>query len=284
MKIKNFFIKLKKKHSNNKKKYANPYFKKRKKISIKVPICSWRVKMIILSTLIIIIGLAWFIFFAPIFNIKEIVVKGAIKISTKEIKDFAWEQAYSSWGYKRNIFLFCKSDLIKKINEKYSLNSLIIEKRLPNKLIVNFNEKQQSIIWFEADKYYYADIVGSVISEADPLNISQKDIPLIYNSGDNKIIDKKIKINSNKIKFILDLFFEFKDKKHNFEIERFNIDNEEGSIGLKIVSGPIIYFNVKDDLSKQVSKLDAITSQKLKEELIKKTYIDLRYGDKVYYR
>ncbi|MBU1782971.1 hypothetical protein KKA77_00065, partial [Patescibacteria group bacterium] len=266
MKIKNFFIKLKKKHSNNKKKYTNPYFKKRKKISIKIPACSWRVKMIILSTLIIVIGLAWLIFFAPIFNIKKVVVKGAIKISTKEIEDFAWEQAYSSWGYKKNIFLFCKSDLIKKINEKYSLNSLIIEKKLPNKLIINFNEKQQSIVWFEADKYYYADIIGSVISEADPLNISQKDIPLIYNSGDNKIIDKKIEINSDKIKFILDLFFEFKDKKHNFEIERFNIDNEEGTIELKVVSGPIIYFNIKDDLLKQVSKLDVTISQKLKEE------------------
>ncbi|MFH1482541.1 MAG: hypothetical protein ABIE46_03405, partial [Patescibacteria group bacterium] len=63
-----------------------------------------------------------------------------------------------------------------------------------------------------------------------------------------------------------------------------NIDNEEGTIELKVVSGPIIYFNIKDDLLKQVSKLDVTISQKLKEEFIKKTYIDLRYGDKVYYR
>lgn len=267
-----------------KKKYANPYFKKRRKSLIKIPAYSWRAKIVALLILIAIVGLAWFIFFTSIFNIKEITVKGAVKIPVEEIENFALEQTKENWGRGGNIFLFSKSDLIKKINEKYNLDSLQIKKFLPNKLTISFSEKQQSIIWLEANKYYYADIIGNIINEVDPLNISQKDIPLISNSGDSKMIDKKIEISQNKIKFIVDLFSEFKDKKHNFEIERFVVDNEENTVGLKVISGPIIYFNIKDDLAKQISKLNVLISQKLKEDFIKKAYIDLKYGDKVYYR
>ncbi|MFH1233760.1 MAG: hypothetical protein V1649_03895 [Patescibacteria group bacterium] len=267
-----------------KKKYINPYFQKKRKSLIKIPVYSWRVKIIILLIFIAIIGLTWFIFFTKIFYIKEITVKGAIKISVEEIKTFALEQTKANWSRGGNIFLFSKNDLIKKINEKYNLDNLLIEKRLPDKLIISFKEKQQSIVWFEADKYYYADTIGNIINEVDPLNISQEDIPLINNNGHIKIIDKKIEISQNKIKFISNLFFEFKEKKHNFEIEKFVVNNEENTVGLKIIGGPIIYFNTEDNLSKQIGKLTALISQKLKDDFIKKSYIDLRYGDKVYYR
>ncbi len=277
---KKFFVRGKKGRFYSKKNYVNPYFRKKRNFLIKIPAYSWKLLLI----LIMIICLIWFIFFVPIFNIKKITVNGAIKISAEEIENFAWEQTKTIWGRKVNIFLFSKNDLIKKINEKYNLDNLRIEKKLPDKLIINFSEKQQAIIWFEADKYYYADIVGNIISEVDLLNISQKNIPLINNNGDNKIIDKKIKISPDKIKFILDLFFEFKDKKHNFEIERFIVENNENAVNLKVIGGPIIYFNTKDDLAKQTSKLIEIINQKFKDDFSKKTYIDLRFGDKVYYR
>jgi len=281
---KNSSIRPKNGHFYRKKKYTNPYFRKKRNFLIKIPSYSWQWKIIILLILIAIICSIWLNFFTPIFNIKEITVKGAVKISAEEIKGFALEQINSIWGRGMNIFLFSKNDLIKKINEKYNIDNLRIEKKLPDKLIISFSEKQQSIVWFETEKYYYADVVGSIISEVDPLNISQKNIPLIDSRGDRKVIDKKIVISPNKIKFILDLFFEFKDKKHNFEIERFIIDNEEGTVGLKAVGGPIIYFNARNDLFEQINKLNAIINQKIKDDFLKKTYIDLRYGDKVYYR
>lgn len=275
----------KKKHFHNEKKYTNPYFlKNKKKPLIKIPAYSWRAKITALLILSIIIGFFWLIFFAPIFNIKEVIIRGAIKTPVKEIENFAWDQTKVNWGRGVNIFLFNKNNLIKTINEKYNLDKLLVEKRLFNKIIISFKEKQQSIIWFEVDKYYYADLEGNIINEINLLDISQENIPLVYNSGDNKIVDKKIKINLDKIKFILNLFSEFKDKKHNFEIERFNINNEENTVELKVIGGPIIYFNIKDDIIKQADKLNTLISQKLKDDFIKKAYIDLRYGDKIYYR
>ncbi|MBU0636821.1 hypothetical protein KKH16_01260 [Patescibacteria group bacterium] len=268
-----------------KKKYTNPYFQKKRAFSIKIPTYSWRIKITVLLIFIGFSFLVWFFFFSTIFNIKTIIIEGAIKISANDIESLVWEQTNDIiWGRGVNIFLFNKKDLAEKINKKYNLNDLRIEKKMFSKINISFNEKQQSIIWFEADKYYYLDILGNIINEVNPLNISQKNIPFISNNGDNKIVEKKVNISHDKITFILNLFLEFKDKKHNFEIEKFIINNEENTIVLKVISGPIIYFNIKDDFSKQTSKLLIIIDQKIKDDFSKKTYIDLRYGDRVYYR
>ena len=49
-------------------------------------------------------------------------------------------------------------------------------------------------------------------------------------------------------------------------------------------NGPMIYFNLQEDIEKQVTKLLVLMNEKLKNNLGEKEYIDLRYGDKVYYK
>jgi hypothetical protein len=48
--------------------------------------------------------------------------------------------------------------------------------------------------------------------------------------------------------------------------------------------GPAVYFNIEEDIDKQINKLIIIKNEKIKKDFNKKTYIDLRYGDRVYYR
>ncbi|NCO79881.1 hypothetical protein CO116_03770 [Candidatus Falkowbacteria bacterium CG_4_9_14_3_um_filter_38_19] len=267
-----------------KKTYANPYFQKQKPRITKAPIYSFGFKLIIFIIFATIIGLSWFLFFSATFNIKEISVIGALKISNTEIEDLCWQQTQATFGRQKNIFLFNKNGLADLINEKYNFDNLKIKKKLPNKIVISFTEKQQAIIWREAEKYYYADNLGNIISEVNPLNISQKNYPLIDNNLEPKIVDKKINITPEKINYILNLFAEFKDKKHGFDVDRFILDNEETTIKMAVINGPTIYFNIKDDLAKQVDKLTVMIEQKLKTDFNQKTYLELRYGDRVYYR
>ncbi len=53
---------------------------------------------------------------------------------------------------------------------------------------------------------------------------------------------------------------------------------------MKILDGPAVYFNTEKDINAQIAKLLIITDKKLKDNFKNKKYIDLRYGDRVYYR
>lgn len=63
---------------------------------------------------------------------------------------------------------------------------------------------------------------------------------------------------------------------------------EESIINFKskedCVDGPMIYFNLQEDINKHVAKLLVLFNEKLNNDLNEKAYIDLRYGDKVYYK
>ncbi len=277
-----------KKFNYRKKKYSNPFFQKRRK-KIKLSYFSWRLKLIVIEIIILICGVVWFFCFAPYFNIEMIEAAGAEKISIREIEDSAWrqtEQRRFLLGSQKNLFLFDADKLIKTLNERYCFDALKVEKKWPDKLIIDLKEKTYSAIWHESstDKYYYIDGEGNIINETNPLEIKNKNYPLIDNRRENAIADKKIEKQNDNIDYIVRLFDKFKKEKPGFTIERFIIDNEINTIKMSINQGTEIYFNTEEDMDKQIGKLMVIISEKLKDDLNNKKYIDLRYGDKVYYQ
>ena len=98
------------------------------------------------------------------------------------------------------------------------------------------------------------------------------------------IIDKSITVEPGLIDYAKRLFIKFKEYENEFTIERFLVDSDINTVKLIIESGPAIYFNTTESIDKQIEKLLIIKNQKLKDDFNTKTYIDVRYGDSVYYR
>ena len=107
---------------------------------------------------------------------------------------------------------------------------------------------------------------------------------MIENRGEMKVFEKNIKIDVAELNFIVKLFNEFKRDYKNYKIDRFILDSDLNAAKLALIDGPMIYFNTKEDMNKQIDKLSVIINEKLKDNFLNKTYIDLRYGDRVYYR
>ena len=280
-------FKAKKKFDYHKKNYSNPFFRHKKRIKIKSPSLTWRVKLIIFEIIILISGIIWFCCFSTYFAISAIDVIGAEKISIQDIKELARQQTKHRrflFGSQKNLFFLNANELIKTLNEQYCLDNIVIKKKLPGILIIKFKEKIYSVIWHQLDKYYYIDEAGNIIIETNPLEIKQKNYPLIDYQGGGKIVDKKIDGQNDNINFIIKLFNEFKKAKYGFKIERFIINNELNTVKMIINQGPEVYFNTREDLEKQVTKLLVLINEKLKDDFNEKTYIDLRYGDRVYYQ
>lgn len=272
-----------------KKNYSNPFFreKRRRKIKSLSILLSWKHKLFLLELIIIIGGLAWFCFFSSYFTIDAVEVYGTEKIPSQEIEDLVWQQTKKRrylFGLQKNLFLFDAGKLTEMLNQQYGLDELVISKKSFDTISINFKEKIYSAIWLEQEKYYYIDNQGSVISETNPLDIEQKNYPLIDYQGENRIMDKKIQDQEESINFITRLFSEFKKGKYGFKVERFIITSELNTVRMVVSEGPEILFNIKEDLDKQVNKLFILVNEKLKDDFKNKTYIDLKFGDRVYYR
>ncbi len=276
-----------KKYSRSTKNYSNPFFEKKKKRSQRnnKPVFSIKIKIIISIFLFCLFFLLWFLFYSNYFAIKTIEGRGAGRIDPRNIEKIAWSQISDSdfilWQQK-NIFIFNKKELIKTLNLKFSFNDIIITKKLPDKIIIKFDEKQYSLVWLEKGIYYYIDAHGYVVDRIGDTS-EEKDYPLIQNNTSFFIASNRISID---IKF-LDYIFLLIDKIKNYNdliIDRFLIDNNSNTLKVQIENGPQLFFDINSDIDKQLNKIITLKNEILKEDFYKKEYIDVRIGDRVYHR
>lgn len=282
------------------KKLENPFFyrKRRKKIKfLNLSLWPWKNKRLLIEIIFLLFLFIWFIFASGFFTIKEVIVDGINPISSQEIESLIWQQTTNNRFLlisQKNIITLSKNKLVKVLKENYYFENLTINKKFPDTLIVRAQEKSYSFIWLEDDKYYYADINGNIITEINPLDIKQMKYPLIYNRGEEKIAKnytaenlRKIEVDIKYTKYIINLFNEFQNwdaGEEKLKLERFIIDQDIDTVKVEIYEGPLVYFNINEDQVRQLKKLLVIKNENLKNDFKNKIYIDLRYGDRVYYR
>ncbi|OGF27967.1 hypothetical protein A2303_06230 [Candidatus Falkowbacteria bacterium RIFOXYB2_FULL_47_14] len=286
--------------------YANPFFAERKSSNFKINAqqLPLYVKLTSLFVLAVAVAAIWVLFYSPYFRITVVEISGQGRVPVSAVEKIAQELINRSVLVilpQKNLFFFDKGDLEKVLKDKYSFDNLHIDKKLPHTLTINYEEKKHSFIWNEDDKFYYIDEGGAVISEVDPLEVQEKDYPLINNQSDSKITGDAIAIDKLYLSYIADLFSRFREYKTThedpvskeknevsldeiFKIQKFVIDNEANTVKLVLTEGPMVYFNIQEDAGRQINKLIIIKNEKIKEDFHKKTYIDLRIGDSVYYR
>lgn len=272
-----------------KKKINNPFLskqKKRKKFQFirKIPL---RAKLTFMACLLLLTGIIWFLVFCPVWNIDRINVKGADRIASDDIKKIAQETTKNEES-----LIFLNTEEVKKtINKEFRLKELSIEKKWPNTLLINIKEEPYAYIWLEDDHYYYSDINGFILKDVnkkeytDNKGDKKNDLPLIVNKTKKKIKERRIDMEKDHIKFILDLYDEFgKNYVEDIELDKFIISSEVDKVTALLKKGPEIYFTASKTPEEQIHNLLVIKEQKIKKDFENKEYIDIRYGDKVYYQ
>lgn len=281
-KINRLVINNRKRYIYSAKAYKNPFFQNRKAVKFTGEFKN-KTKLAIFAFIIVALIATWLLFFSTLFKIRSIEVSGAGAGASDEIKSIAWGLTANRLIGRNNLLLYHKNNLSEILNEKYYLDNLTIRKKLFHTLAIALREKQPLAVWREAGQYYYLDGQGNIINQIDPLSINGLNYPLIENSTAVKIEGRKANINEEAISYILNLFNEFKENKHNFTVERFIISQNSNTAEMAILGGPKIYFNIKSSLAEQTAKLDLIIRNKLKNNFKSaKEYIDLRYANNVY--
>lgn len=290
------------------KKLSNPFFRKK----IKKEKGNGFKKIKILLIFIFIIFFVWLFFCSPWLVIDKLELKGANVIKPELIKteiNSQIETSKSNYFSQKNIFLFKRKIAISNLQENFNLVEVKIRRSLPNKLIIQVQERPYAFIYQEKDIQYFASadnyIMGKISvrenNESDDNRIEvikseQENIIsinenekqkyfIIENKNDISLIgkDDKLILDQSYLNFIISLKDEFL-LHPEFIIEKFIIaDQYFNSVFVKIKEGPQIYFNVNNEAREQLENLILVKNNKIKDNFSMLEYIDLRYGDKIYF-
>ena len=263
---------------------GNPFFNRPKPKSRYSP----KTKIIFWSSILLIISFGWLLFFSKYFLITGVLVNGEPAEIKSAIEDKIWQQTKKHrWLIFRqsNLFMFDKNSLSGGLKNDYIFDQLSISKKLFHKIKIDFHEKDFSFVWKEGDKYYFIDEGGAILKEADPLSITPESFPMIDNQGQEKAAEKKISDNLERINYIRALYDSLKSNKDlDLKIEKFVLDDDPRTVKLQVSSGPQIFFNTEPAAAGQLNRLSILIKEKLKNEYLKKKYIDLRFGELIYYQ
>lgn len=267
------------------KDYSNPFFRKRG--GFFASDASWKSRFFIIILFLSVIGLGWLVFFSSIFKIKNIKISGLEMASALEIENLAWAQTTDRKffiGQRSNLFLFSESDFMNALKQKYYFESVQLDKRLPSAIVINIKEKIPKAVWSEDGKAYYMDEQGMIISEIQAVPAGSNAYLTVENRGGAKIAGRQADMDKEKLDFIIKADEELKNKKFLFAPDRFIIDQDVNTVKIVLVNAPMVFLNTKAQAADQINKLIVLYKDELKSEFAKKSYIDLRYGDMIYYR
>lgn len=262
--------------------------------------------------------LVYFLFFSNIFNIKNVQIEGLRRVKVEDVENIINNQKNKKnfLFSQKNLIIFNKKGLIKSLDE-FNFSEISIKKNLLKRsLIIKIKEKDLAIIFLEENNYFFANKDGQIIyykpdcsyllslnqdlehnssSETqNSINLNEcitinddfkKDnlSPIIENVGNKKVDDdkKNIKLDSEYINFSINLYNDLSDGS-DFGLRKIILDEEYNSIKIKLNNDLELYFSLKNDYSEQISRFFALKRER-GAELQGKKYIDLRYGDKIFY-
>lgn len=261
----------------SKKRYFNSLFNVRKK-ALEKRKKKRRIGIIafFLFFILIVFGI-YYLLFGSYFRISDIKVHGNEDVKSGQILAFILnylekDKISPSYWTINNEYL---SD---KIKDNFHFKKVDVEKKLPNRLSIKIVERDSKFIISSGDDNYILDEQGVVMR-----SISEEEIEEFSNLL--KIIDKTSTASSLKNQMIsakeIVFFYKISNFLSNHELKINFWEKEEHNGLTAILSNNIkIYFNTEESINKQLGKLEGIID-KLEGN---SEYIDIRFGDKIYYK
>lgn len=268
-----------------------------------------RNKFLITLSIMVLLGLFYLFCVSPIFTIKIINIEGNNSINQKEILSIINPELV---GRKYLIFtnnnLFClnKQTISDKITSNHlSIETVKVQRILPNRLNIKIIEKKPAITLISGNKYYYLDKDGEIFKEIKVVQISaqkgnnsqekiiddselDKTVPQISNEKNSNISLGEKFISNAKIDFLQlinrDLYNVTGLVVNNFYITEPN----SKELRVRIKDNGEVYFRWEknddsEDLTNQIARLKVLLKQMIEKDGGKFKFINLTNGEQIYY-
>ncbi|MCD4693823.1 hypothetical protein K8R62_00495 [bacterium] len=282
-------MKKKRKVDYSKKTLKNPFRRKTKKKIKQDRVKSLKIIFIFLISITSISFLTWFFILSNFWTLEKIEVSGLLRVDENEIKEIVYKKSEGKKYFiipASNILFIKKKGIKNDIKEKYHFKNIEILSNWPDMISVKVEENECSYILKQTESYYEIDSNNFIISKIDKKNEKFGKITLIENKNENIISKDKVNIDFDYINYIKKIDLLMRQKEDDFKIIQYIIDEENKNNDLvkaKIKNGPLAYFNTKNKPENQFKKL-ILVKDELGDDFWNKIYINLEFGDKVFYQ
>lgn len=223
----------------------------------------------------------------PFIRISEVKISGNTFVDTEEINSKTNEllNGYTYWIFpNKNIFLFSKRKLEEKIKENPAVIKVIIKKDFFNTLIINIEEQEKEMLYctsIEKTECFYINKVGFIYAKVEEYIIPEQEV-IIYNEQERKNIKDTVLDEATYTELVL---FVKNITRQDIKIGGIYL-KEGGIIEFVSQSGVRIITSRFDNFKKDFDNFMALFDQNIltKEKLSEIDYMDLRFGNKVFYK
>jgi len=237
------------------------------KKELKLPGGIWK----LILALVVIFGVAYFIFLSSFFKITDIFVEGNNLVKKEDV--------INALPSKQNILLFDIAKNEKLLESRFpEIKQAQIYRGIPNALKVVIFEREGKVVWQSGDKKYLVSTQGEVGQEV--AGDEGKGLPLIVDLKKLPVESGTQLVSPNFVAFIVNISSNFYNavniKPRNFEVPETTFD-----VNLKTDAGFYVKLNSLRSSKKQLDNLKQVLVTK-RQEIYK--YVDLRIDGWAYYK
>lgn len=258
-------------------RFRKPYRIKRKKSILRN-----RFFWLGILVLVIVGAFFYFLFFSETFQIKRIIITGEEKVSKEGLKLLIEKKLENEILFfkTKSIFLINSNEIKNDILDNFpQIAEVEVSRGLPDALNIVAIERSGLAVWCQGDRCFLVDNGGVIFEESSP----ETDLPKILDRQDIDSFNLGEKVIEENI--LASIFDIKKQLKGNLKIniEEFIIPNL-GRLNVKITEGWEVYFNLKEDIGWQLTKLNLVLEEEIPpEKRGDLEYIDLRFT-RVFYK
>jgi len=264
-----------------KQRYVSDTLKKKKKKVKKV-----KVYLFLLVCVLILAGILYLIQI-PQIQIGEIKISGNSFVTTQEIQNRIDNESSAKilWFIpKSNIFLFSKNKVQNAIKENPAIIDVSIRKDYFQTLRVEIVEQEKEALYcnsLERTQCFYVNRDGFIYAKVEDFIIPEQEI-ILYREMDQRQIGQVVyeeELHESVMTFIKST------ARYGITITNSYLKSDD-VLEFKTLQGAILKTSKYDDFEKDFTNFEALFEQNVltKESLSTIEYIDLRFGNKVFYK
>lgn len=241
-----------------------------------------KASLIFAAILLFLLGVTASIYI-PKFRINEISIEGTAVLDKEQLKEEAFSLLRQKfWGIfpYDNIFILPKERIIATLSKKFPLiKKVTIKNDFSRKVFISVEERKPEALWCKKDFCAFLDEAGFIFEPAPVF--SGTIFPKFFDERETPAdIGKEIlpAAEFQKLHFVLETL-----EKKNFNVVK-TILKDSGLYEIHLDEGWYILFNEKNNAETVSENLELILENNIKEKRPQLEYIDLRFGNKIFFK
>lgn len=249
---------------------------------------SWRFWLVMCS-IFLFSGLIIGFLYAPIFSIKNIIINNVVFKPTEErLNQILNDYMKTSRWYifpQKNLIFFSPSEARKILSSEFYIEEVVFKKHWPNVLKINVAKNVIVGVFKSENSSFLLDRRGLLVQQVNNTLENDKRLPVIVEkNGSARSLGEAV-LEINLVQFIDDLY-----ELWNIswpEMPFLYITVEKNSLPTMQINMPEgWYVNVTGESSAvdQVNNLKRLLEERIKDDKSKLQYIDVRFGNRLYFK